>query len=299
MKMLSCGKAMRVRVDLRLRPAWSIPVRLTTWGVLVVACGLAACSLIARPRPSGAERFTPPAVYARWWAMTEGCSKRTGDLGAIEWYSVPGSQFTHDGQLVSGYANRYTNRIVLAGASTEQGPAVRHEMLHILLRADGHARAQFLGACASVVRCQGICVTDAGSWQRPQEDYVVLPPNSLDVTSSSKLYPLESDGQRWLSLKVTVRNPRGRALVVAAPGDPTTPPTFGYDLRGPSGGISGGEIATDSSTLFFQAFETKKWLFEFRIPSGLSGYNISPGNYLMRGGYARRWAAYDTIVVTP
>ena len=70
-------------------------------------------------------------------------------------------------------------------------------------------------------------------------------------------------------------------------------------LRGPSGGISGGEVATDSSTLFFQPFETKKWLFEFKVASDLSRDHISPGNYFVRGSYARRWAVYETIAVSP
>ena len=287
------------RAASRTRSPWSMPVGLTLSAAFVVACGFAACNLITGPLPPNAERFAPPAVYARWWAMTEGCSGRSSNFGAIHWYSVPGSEFTRDGQPVAGYANRYTNRIVLAEATVEQGPIVRHEMLHAILREGGHPRSQFLDGCASLVHCQGICVKDAGSWQRPQENYVILPPESLDVASRAKLLPPESDGQRWLALDVTARNPRGRAVVVAAPGDPTTPATFGYDLRGPSGGISRNEIATDSSTLFFLPLETKQWLFEFRITSEPGDDHIPPGNYLIRGSYARNWSVHETIAVTP
>jgi hypothetical protein len=204
-----------------------------------------------------------------------------------------------DGQWVGGYWNRYTNRIVLVEIGIDRGPLVRHEMLHALLQTGGHPRSQFLAACASLVSCEEICIEDAGRWQLPRQDYVVLPPESLDVASRAELLPRESDGQRWFELEVSVRNPRARAVMVAAPGDPVTPPAFGFDLRGPSGGISGDDVATDSSTLFFQPFETKQWLFEFRVASDLSEYHISPGTYLVRGGYARRWSVYDTIAVSP
>ncbi len=274
--------------------------------VLVVVCGLVACSLIAG-LPANAERFAPPAVYARWWAMTEACSGRSGDLGAVQWYRMPGSQFIYRGQPAGGYTSRYTRRIALAEQGIERGPIVRHEMLHALLRRGGHPRSQFLGACASLLYCQGVCIKDAGPWHLPRQDYVVLPPESLDVASRAELLPRESDGQRWLTLMVTVRNPRERAVVVSAPGDSVTPPTFGYDLRGPvqswrpfrAGGIAGGEVATDSSTLFFQPFETKKWVFEFRVASDLSEYHIPPGKYLIRGDYARRRTVYDTVAVSP
>ncbi len=269
------------------------------WAACVVLCGLAACSLISAPLPSGAKRFVPPDVYARWWAMTEACSGRSGSLGTVQWYRVPGSQFVHGRQKASGYYSKYANRIVLAEQGKERGPIVRHEMLHALLNRDGHPRSQFLGGCASLVFCQGICVEDAGHWHPPQGSYVVLPPESLDVASSAELLPAESDGERWFTLWVTVRNPRDRAVVVVTPGDPVTPPTFGYDLRGPAGGISGGQVATDSSTLFFQPLETKRWLFEFRVASDLSEEHVPPGDYLARGGYARRWGAYDTIAVRP
>lgn len=265
----------------------------------MVVCGLTACSFIVDPLPRGAERFAPPAVYARWWAMTEACSGRSGSMRAVDWYRVPGSQFMRGDQPAGGYWNRYTNRIVLAEVGIEHGPTVRHEMLHALLKAGGHPRSQFLDACAALVYCQGSCISDAGRWQLPQGDYVVLPPDSLDVTSRAELLPPESDGQRWFALEVTVRNQRARAVIVAAPGDPETPPTFGYDLRGPFGGILGGEVATDSSTLFFRPFETKQRQFEFLVASDLSQHHITPGKYLVRGDYARHWSAYDTVAVSP
>jgi len=202
--------------------------------------------------------------------------------------------------MVGGYWNQSTSRIVLAEKGIDEGSLVRHEMLHALLQIGGHPRSQFLGSCASLVVCQAACLQDVGPWRAPQPDYVILPPESLNVSSRVELLPPESDGQRWLTLEVSVRNPRGRAVVVTAPpGDAVTPETFLYDLRGPAGGISGGEVATDSSTLFFLPSETKRWLFEFQVTSELTETHIPPGTYLARGGYARRWSAYDTIAVKP
>lgn len=264
----------------------------------LVVCGLGACSLID-PLPREAQPFVPPAVYARWWSMTEACSGRSGNLEAVDWYRVPGSQFVRGGQPVGGYWNRYSNRIVLAEVGIEHGPSVRHEMLHALIGGDGHPRSQFLGACAAIVYCYGSCIDDAGRWQLPQEEHVILPPDSLEITSRAELVPREADGQRWVVLEVTVRNPRGRAVLVAAPGDPVAPRTFGFKLAGPFGGISAEEVASDSSTLFFKPFETKRWLFEFLVTSDLSRHHITPGDYAIGGAYARRWAAFDTIAVSP
>jgi hypothetical protein len=231
--------------------------------------------------------------------MTEGCSGRSGDLGAVHWYRVPGSRFIFRGQPVAGYWNSSTNRIVLAEDAIEQGDMVRHEMLHALLRRPGHARSQFLGSCASLVSCQGICIKDEGVWHLPRSDYAVLPPDSLNVAARAELLPRESDGERWFALEISVQNGGARALLVAAPGASATPHSFGYDLRGPSGGLGGGEIAADSSTLFFQPFETKKWLFEFRVSSDVSEHHITPGSYLVRGDYGRHRSPDATITISP
>lgn len=271
-----------------------------TLPTLVIVCAAAACDMVTAPLPPGAEPFEPPAVYARWWAMTEACSGRSGDMAAVRWYRAPGREFMLNGRPAGGFWSPFGNRIVLTEALLERGPSVRHEMLHALLRAGGHPRSEFLGACAPFVSCYGLCLEEAG-WRRPS-DYVLLPPNSLNIDSRAELAPREADGARYLTLLVTARNPRDHAVVVGSPLDPRPmPATFGYDLRGPAGGVSGGLVATDSSMLFFQPFETKGWLFEFRVGSELarSGFVLVPGTYLVGADYARRRTAYDTVVVTP
>lgn len=270
-------------------------------GVAAVAiCGLMGCRLATEPLPPSAESFEAPAVYARWWALTEACSGRTGDLAAIHWFQVPGRwDFpTSDGREVSGYTEWRRDRIVLAGDLVYDGATVRHEMLHALLRQSGHPDAQFRGSCAGLVGLPGT------PWFLPTEDYAHLPPDSLVVAIDAELLPRETDGERWLSALVTVRNSRGRAALVAAPGDAVTPRSFGYLLRGPSGGYQGGVVATDSSVLFFEPFETKRWLFEFRVGTatalGFVGIDsIGPGTYQVQGDYATRWSVPATVEVSP
>ena len=233
--------------------------------------------------------------------MTEACSGYTRDLAAVRWYKVPGPQFTHNGQEVGGYYNIRNNQIVLAEDYVESGELVRHEMLHALLRKEGHPRAQFLGACASRVPCQGSCVSDAGAWHDPSP-FTVMSSDSLDVSAEATLLPPETDGQRWFALEVSVKNSRAGAVVVAAPQDIVPPPSFEFDLRTASlGGISGGEVALDSSTIFFKPGETKRWLFEFKVAADLSASHVPPGSVLARGGYgyARHWSPYQAVTIAP
>jgi hypothetical protein len=268
---------------------------------LVVGYMLAGCHSVTDPLPENAARFTPPAVYSRWWAMTEACSGYTGSLATVEWYKVPGPQFTHNGHEAGGYYNIQDNQIVLAEDFVETGKLVRHEMLHALLRVGGHPRAQFLGACASRVMCLGSCLSDAGPWHDPSP-FTVMPSDSLDVTAQATLLPPETDGQRWFALEVSVKNPHVGAIVAAAPPDIVPPPSFFYDLRTASlGGIAAGEVALDSSTIFFQPGETKRWLFEFKVAADLSENHIPPGSVMARGGYgyARHWSPYQTVTIEP
>jgi hypothetical protein len=281
----------------RCAAAWSAALYALTVLLLSTAT---ACHYLTEPLPEGTEPFSPPAVYARWWAMTEACSGRTGDLATIHWYQVPGAWEirVHDGRAAAGYEEPSSDRIVLAGDQVNAGSVVRHEMLHALLRQPGHPDAQFRGACAGLVEPPG------NPWPLPTREYAELSPESLSVATDAELLPREADGGRWLTVLVTVLNPRGNAVLVAAPGNAVTPPTFGYLLRGPTGGYQGGEVANDSSVLFFGPFETKRWLFEFKVGSATAmGFNgldsLGPGTYQVRSGYGWHWSLPDTVDVTP
>jgi hypothetical protein len=303
-KIQSSREAVSVAVPSRQHVLWSWRVDAI---VLVVLVGLGGLVAWNAEIPANATQFTPPAVYTRWWQMTEACAERTGNLENVRWYLLPGSQFMYRGQPTGGFTSRYTHRIVLTQALFERGAIVRHEMLHALLRDGGHPRAQFLGSCASLVVCRGVCIKDAGPWHPPQKDYVVLPPDSLKVGVRARLLPRELDGQRWFEVEIFAKNPRNRALLVAFPGDPPGFETFMYQIRGPveswspfrGRSINGGEVLTDSSTAFFQPLETKRFVFDFLVASYADEHHVSPGEYLIRGSYARHFSAYDTVAVSP
>lgn len=283
-----------MRTSCRAEANWLAVIAL---GTIMIASAFGACSLIVGPMPADAEPFDPPAVFTRWWAMMEACSGHSGDMAAVRWYRVPGSSFIHDGQSVGGFWRTPGNRIVLAEGGIDNGTLVRHEMLHALLQKLTHTRAHFFEACAPLVTCSKGCV-GAEPWSPPTEDYVILPPDSLEIDSEAELLLPEADGERWLALTVTVRNTRGHAVVVASSGDARRPWTFSFHLQGPEGGLSTEYQADDSSRLFFQPYETKRWLYEFRVDSALTMYTVTTGSHLVRGGYARRWAGYDTVIVS-
>jgi hypothetical protein len=250
------------------------------------------------PLPDNATQFSPPAVYTRWWAMTEACSGHSGDFEAIRWYRVPGAAIHLNGVLVGGYWDSRGNRIVLPEQQVENASAVRHEMLHAIIRKRGHPRDAFLEACASIVDCSQSCAKDAGEWRMPQPIHDVLPSESLEIDSRAELLAREADGQRWLELRVTARNPRATSMMIVDPRNPSMPKAFASDVRGPDGGIGAFDVAGDSSRLYFRPYETKSRLFEFRVAPDLSAHHITPGRYLLSGGYASRWAPYDTLIVS-
>ncbi len=100
--------------------------------------------------PEGATSFTPPAEYQAWWASTEACSAKVGNMRTVEWYVVPGvSTFgTSEGDKV-GIRIKSGDRvsIVIAGNYVEHEMVVRHEMLHALLGVPGHPPEYFVDRC--------------------------------------------------------------------------------------------------------------------------------------------------------
>jgi hypothetical protein len=270
------------------------------FATLAASVATACRSVVEASLPEGAVEIVPPGVYARWWQLTQVCSGRSRDMSSVRWYSISGASFTSNGQEDAGLW--LGNRIVLAGDEIYDGPVVRHEMLHALLETAAHPRVAFLGSCASVVACLSNCLRDAGEWRAPSS-YELLAADSLDVGVDIELPLAEADGGQWLVQWVSVHNAHQRAVLAAAPGDPRTPETFTYQLWGPFGAIQGGLVALDSSTLFFEPGETKRWLFEFRSGPQLSQYanpiTLPPGPYGVRGAYGRNWSVLDSVTLAP
>lgn len=279
--------------------------KLLVFSVLAVLLSIGLDALLAWTLPPPRSHlFSPPAVYALWWQMVESCSGQSSEMSSFHWYRVPGYSFRVAGLEAGGVFMQFGNRIVIAETSAYDGRLVRHEMLHALLHRGGHPREYFLERCASLVWCSDLCLRQGGTWRVPDSAYIRLSPESLDVRQSAVLRPAELDGDRWIEQWIEVTNRRNTAVLVAAPGDARTPPTFGYQVYGRLGKIGafqGGLVAVDSSVLFFKPFETKRSLFEFRIGSTFSEYTtpivLPPGEYQLRGNYAWQWSSFDTVRV--
>jgi hypothetical protein len=122
--------------------------RLASAAIIMMACtpGPVGPSSL----PDGAVPFDPPAEYQTWWERTEACSGQSGDLGSIEWYTVPGVRLmqTEIGEKVGLWrrANGQTT-VTIAGDYVDNELVVSHEMLHELLVREGHPEEYFVERC--------------------------------------------------------------------------------------------------------------------------------------------------------
>jgi hypothetical protein len=264
--------------------------------VLAAAIGSCADATTA-PLPSGSQRFAPPEVFRRWWALTEQCSGLTGNYDAVTWYVVPGAASIPgpDGSPVQGTWELNQNRIVLAGDAQFAGDLVRHEMLHALLRGGTHPRDEFIAKCGGVVVCQGGCLTDAGPAPAPDPAAVEVDPSALEVEVA--LDPERNDAQQiggYFIMWVIARNPSDRPVEVVLP--PSTDAgrsvTFEYLIEGDWSRQEYNLRANQPETTRFAPREEKRFAFDFMVgPSITTRYNITPGTYRFAGAYGDHWAS--------
>jgi len=289
---------------------------------LLAIAGMACESITDPALPPGATLLTPPAVYARWWAMTEACSGLHGNLSAITWYVTTGADSISDGTStnLAGYYAPAGNRIVLADTATLSGTKIRHEMLHALLgpSVHGHPRDQFLGRCAGTVDCIGPCITDAGPPPPPDPAAITVDPTALEVTTVlDPVTPRRSIDDGWFTFTILVTNPRTTPVIVnlpTPPEDASAPASFSwfascvYTMKpcGQFGGVWRDVPAYDpASVTRFAAGETKRFVVDFRVGSGYDGYWQLPGGaYAFIGYYGGRaspgvGSKPDTAVVGP
>ena len=266
--------------------------------VLAAAAIVSCADSVTAPLPVGAQRFTPPEVFRRWWALTEQCSGLAGDYDAVTWYVVPGvaSIPGSDGSPVQGTWELKENRIVLAGDAQFAGDLVRHEMLHALLHGGTHPRDEFIGKCGGVVVCIGPCLKEAGPAPPPDPAAVPADPSALEVNVT--LEPERDDpaqlGGHFI-MWVTARNPTDQALVVALPPSGDAEPSVAFEYRLDSDWITStyNVRAETPEVTRFAPRETKRFAFDFRV-SALTGspghYDIAPGIYRFAGAYGDHWA---------
>ena len=121
----------------------------STLGALALS-GCAALGPTPAVLPEGAVPVAAPAVYREWFARTEACSGRTGNLDTVQFYVVPGVETfaTRDGPQVGVWIGEgASHRIVIAGNYQGNEMVVRHELLHTLLRQTGHPEEYFVSRC--------------------------------------------------------------------------------------------------------------------------------------------------------
>ena len=275
------------------RPAW-IRIR---WCLVLATASLTGCQgLTDPPLPKGAVRFTPPEVYTRWWAMTEACSGLSGRLDGVAWYVVPNSSgFEQRGGWVTGYWSAGSNQIVLAASTQYEGSAVRHEMLHALVRRAGHSAEMFRQRCGGVVQCNA-CITSDEPAPPEYPRFVAVTSESLDVTIDlAPIDPSGPDGDGFVTLTVKARNVASYPVSVEL--SPRSLPTFFYELKGGVENRSGRPSGTrhPDATRFLPG-ETKQHVFDFRILDDGYGAGLSPGEYAVVGGYGRNHHGATLVV---
>jgi len=248
--------------------------------------------------------------------MVEECSGRRGSLERIQWYSAVEELSNPDnsGDRVEGYWSRASNRIVLNRNRTIDGPVVRHEMLHALVRSGGHPRREFLQDCGGVVSCPPSCIRDAGAPLPWGAGTPTIAPSQLEVTSAvSPASPSSMIDGGLATFTISVRNPFAYPVVVQLPsrlgGGVAT--SYGYAIRQiPGGAVSSGDLAFDVGVTHFAPGETKRDVFDFAVVSipapsygaisGIgSGITLPPGAYLFRGDYGGHSATDLSVILNP
>jgi len=272
-------------------------------GVAAALCAtLATCRFpTGVDLPASAVAFGAPAVYARWWAMAESCSGVTGSLRDVSFLQVPGvAQFDHNGTSVIGFWTNDGNRIVLAGDAMLDGGNVRHEMLHALIRVGGHPRDQFLSKCAGTVDCGQQCIADAGPAPAADPAALSISPATLEVTAEiTPKAPTSNLDGGFFTVTVSVRNPTTTPTIARLGATNQRALAFRYDVSGTMGGVAGGEIVLDASSVTFDAGETKRHVFDFAIGNNIPGNRLPPGLYTMRGGYGSHLTTPVSVPVGP
>jgi hypothetical protein len=197
----------------------------------------------------------------------------------VSWYVVPHTTtLTYEGKQVNAYWIGGPDRIVLADAYREDGPTVRHEMLHALLHHAGHPRSAFLTACGGVVACQGDCATEAGGYLLPSAAAPELQPRDLgtrvDVIAPLPAEVLDSGA---VAVMITIANPRSEPAWVRlkprAPGD-LRYRTFGLvvDYDDPARIVESSAGSAPAELISLGANETRHWVWNGTLGRGRFGF---------------------------
>ena len=264
---------------------------------LLLLLPLAACEVATLP--NDAQRFTPPAVYRSWWALTEACSGLHGDFEAVQWYQIPNatSLTLPSGEVVQARWLRAGNRIVLTGGldGLYAGDLVRHEMLHALLRGGDHPRSAFIGLCGGVVLCSEGCDAGSAAAPAPNPAALIVDPTALEI--GVEVTSTRDTGPGWepyVMMVVTAHNPSSAAWQVRLPpsGDPLAPASFAFKLETDRGEQRWYEMRANAPEVTrFAAGESKRFIFDFWVHGPVvARYDLQPGTWTFHGAYGGVWA---------
>ena len=251
---------------------------------------LIAVGCDAGARDDDAVAFAAPAVYERWWALTESCSGLSGSLKSVEWRRAPATALQEaEGEGTVAYWSSNDNSIVLATNAVTNGRIVRHEMLHALSRSRGHPMSLFRVQCAGVVRCDEACKRDADVL--PQTTSVIrVPVDSLDIAIASfpaMPSPRVDDGA--FQIIVSVTNPATYAVVVRFR---TTDPAIAVSISPGDLRLTADHDIGDPRLALFGPGERKQYVFDLRASDPTSRVPFKAGAYLLVG-------FFDGIVTAP
>ena len=126
---------------------------LTRWialGLAVSACTRSIPAEVTIARPA-----TRPDSALVWWQALEECAGKTGDLSAVSWMSVSGYVVEVEGRGYDGYWLKDRNAVVFGeeqlAAANRRSHIIRHELLHALLKTDGHPPEYFGRKCRRLI----------------------------------------------------------------------------------------------------------------------------------------------------
>lgn len=256
-----------------------MPLRLRPSVVLLAACAALGCD--AGARGDGATAFAPPAVYERWWALTESCSGLSGTLKSVRWMHAPASALQYaEGKGTVAYWSSKDNRIVLAATAVANGRIVRHEMLHALSRSRGHPVALFRNQCEGVVRCDEACKGD-DDVPLQTASAIRVPVDSLDIAITSfPAQPSRSVYDGAFQLIVSVTNPAPYAVAVAFR---AADPAIAVSVSPGNLRLTADHEVGDPRLALFGPGQRKQYVFDLRAGDTTGRIVFEPGRYQLRG----------------
>ncbi len=270
-----------------------MPSHVRPFAALLAAGAALGCD--AGARRDRVVAFAPPAVYARWWALTESCSGLAGSLESVRWMRAPASALqSAEGAGTVAYWSSTDNRIVLATNAVTNGRIVRHEMLHALSRFRGHPVALFRDQCDGVVRCDEACTDDGGVPPQPGSAKRV-PVDSLDIAIAS--FPTQpsrrvDDGAFQLIVSITNRAPY--AVVV---GFRSADPAIAVSVSPGDLRLTADHDVGDPRLALFGPGQRKQYVFDLRADDPTSRIVFKAGHYQLRGLFDGLSTAPLTLVV--